>query len=52
MRYLRLGRVCLQRDLDYSSEVGALGYDVILLKFGAVDLAVDGLLLIRIGVVV
>ena len=52
LRYLRLGRVCLQRDLDYSSEVGALGYDVILLKFGAVDLAVDGLLLIRIGVVV
>ena len=52
LRYLRLGWVCLQRDLDYSSEVGALGYDVILLKFGAVDLAVDGLLLIRIGVVV
>ena len=52
LRDLRLHRVGLQRDLYHASEVGALGYDVILLKFGAVDLAVDGLLLIRIGVVV
>ena len=52
LRDLRIHRVSLQRDLYHASEVGALGYDVILLKFGAVDLAVDGLLLIRIGVVV
>ena len=52
LRDLRLHRVGLQRDLYHASEVGALGYDVILLKFGAVDRTVDGLLLIRIGVVV
>ena len=52
LRDLRLHRVGLQRDLYHAAEVGALGYDVVLLKFGAVDLAVDGLLLIRIGVVV
>ena len=52
LRDLRLHRVGLQRDLYHASEVGTLGYDVILLKFGAVDLAVDGLLLIRIGVIV
>ena len=51
LRDLRLGRVSLQRDLDHASEIGALGDGEILLQFGAVDLTVDGLLLIRIGVV-
>ena len=52
LRYLRLGRVGLQLNLGHGSEVGVLGYGEILLQFGAVDFAVDGLLLIRIGVVV
>ena len=52
LRDLRLGRVRLQLNLSHGSEVGAIGYGEILLQFGAVDFAVDGLLLIRIGVVV
>ena len=51
LRDLRLGRVRLQLNLSHGSEVGAIGYGEILLQFGAVDFAVDGLLLKRIGVV-
>ena len=51
LRNLRLGRVRLQLNLSHGSEIGALGYGEILLQFGAVDFAVDGLLLKRIGVV-
>ena len=52
LRDLRLGRVRLQLNLSHGSEVGVFRYGEILLQFGAVDFAVDGLLLIRIGVVV
>ena len=43
--------VRLQLNLSHGSEVGVFRYGEILLQFGAVDLAVDGLLLKRIGVV-
>ena len=51
LRDLRLDRVRLQLNLSHSSEVGAFWYGEIFLQFGAVDFAVDGLLLKRIGVV-
>ena len=51
LRDLRLGRVGLKPNLSHSSEVGAFWYGEIFLQFGAVDFAVDGLLLKRIGVV-
>ena len=51
LRDLRLGRVRLQLNLSHGSEVGVFRYGEILLQFGAVDFAVDGLLLKRIGVV-
>lgn len=43
--------VRLQLNLSHGSEVGVFRYGEILLQFGAVDFAVDGLLLKRIGVV-
>ena len=51
LRDLRFDRVRLKLNLSHGSEVGAIGYGEILLQFGAVDLAVDGLLIERIGVV-
>jgi len=51
LRDLRLNRVRLKPNLSHGSEVGAIGYGEILLQFGAVDFAVDGLLLKRIGVI-
>ena len=51
LRDFRFGRVRLKPNLSHGSEVGAIGYGEILLQFGAVDFAVDGLLLKRIGVV-